>query len=98
MPPTPSLSTELRDFAAKESARIQESFVATGDGRAALLGRTALIETIVQRLWTKYVSPELDGPAGFAAVALGGFGRRWLFPIPILTCCFCTREMVAKQN
>ncbi|MFZ1033298.1 MAG: hypothetical protein WAN72_14995 [Candidatus Acidiferrales bacterium] len=80
MPPTPSLSTELRDFAAKESARIQESFVATRDGRAALLGRTALIETIVKRLWTQYFSPELDGPAGFATVALGGFGRRWLFP------------------
>ncbi|MGC2737936.1 MAG: [protein-PII] uridylyltransferase [Candidatus Acidiferrales bacterium] len=80
MPPTPSLSTELRDFAAKESARIQESFVATRDGRAALLGRTALIETIVKRLWTQYFSPELDGPAGFSTVALGGFGRRWLFP------------------
>jgi [protein-PII] uridylyltransferase len=79
-PPTPSLSTELRDFAARESARIQESFAATGDGRAAVLGRTALIETIVQRLWQQYISPELDGPAGFAAAALGGFGRRWLFP------------------
>jgi [protein-PII] uridylyltransferase len=79
-PPTPSLSTELRDFAARESARIQESFAATGDGRAAVLGRTALIETIVQRLWQRYISPELDGPAGFAAAALGGFGRRWLFP------------------
>jgi [protein-PII] uridylyltransferase len=77
---TPSLATELRDFSAKESARIQEQFVATGDGRAALLGRTALIETIVQRLWNQYVSPEAEGPADFAAVALGGFGRRWLFP------------------
>ena len=80
MAPIPSLSTELRDFAAKESARIQESFVATRDGRAAVLGRTALIETIVQRVWAQYIAPELDGPAGFAAVALGGFGRRWLFP------------------
>ncbi|MGA8676592.1 MAG: [protein-PII] uridylyltransferase [Candidatus Acidiferrales bacterium] len=80
MAPIPSLSTELRDFSAKESARLQESFVATRDGRAALLGRTALIETIVQRLWAQYISPELDGPTGFAAAALGGFGRRWLFP------------------
>ena len=80
MPPTPSLATELRDFSAKESARIQERFVATGDGHAALLGRTALIESIVQRLWKQYVSPDAEGPAEFAAVALGGFGRRWLFP------------------
>jgi len=77
---TPSLTTELRDFSAKESARIQERFVETGDGRAALLGRTALIESIVQRLWKQYICPAADGPADFAAVALGGFGRRWLFP------------------
>src|SRR5580692_7592312 len=77
---TPSLTTELRDFSTKESARIQERFVETGDGRAALLGRTALIESIVQRLWKQYICPEADGPADFAAVALGGFGRRWLFP------------------
>jgi [protein-PII] uridylyltransferase len=77
---TPSLTTELRDFSAKESARIQQRFVETGDGRAALLGRTALIESIVQRLWKQYIYPAADGPADFAAVALGGFGRRWLFP------------------
>jgi [protein-PII] uridylyltransferase len=80
MPPIPSLAAELRDFSAKEAARIQERFVATGDGRAALLGRSALIESIVQRLWKEYVNAESDGPAGFTAVALGGFGRRWLFP------------------
>jgi [protein-PII] uridylyltransferase len=78
--PIPSLAAELRDFSAKESARIQERFVATGDGRSALLGRSALIESIVQRLWREYVSADSDGPVGFAAVALGGFGRRWLFP------------------
>jgi [protein-PII] uridylyltransferase len=76
----PSLAAELRDFSAKESTRIQERFVATGDGRSALLSRSALIESIVQRLWKEYLSAESDGPAGFAAVALGGFGRRWLFP------------------
>jgi [protein-PII] uridylyltransferase len=80
MPPTPSLATELRDFSGKESVRIQEAFVATGDGRAALLGRTALIETLVQRLWKQYICAETDEPADFAAVALGGLGRRWLFP------------------
>ena len=54
--------------------------MATGDGHAAVLGRTALIENIVQRLWKQHVFPQLDGPSEIAAVALGGFGRRWLFP------------------
>jgi [protein-PII] uridylyltransferase len=80
MPTSPSLSAELRDLSAKESARIRERFVATGDGKAALQGRTALIESIIERLWKQHVFPESNGPVDFAVVALGGFGRRWLFP------------------
>jgi len=80
MPTSPSLSAELRELAAKESARIKEQFAASGDGRAALLGRSALIESIIERLWKQHVFPESNGPADFAVVALGGFGRRWLFP------------------
>ncbi len=26
------------------------------------------------------ISPEIEGPRNFALIALGGFGRRWLFP------------------
>ena len=80
MPTSPSLSGELRELSAKESARIKAQFAATGDGKAALLGRTALIESIIERLWKEHVSPDSNGPADFAVVALGGFGRRWLFP------------------
>ena len=32
----PSLSSELRELYAEESARIQRDFAATGDGRAAV--------------------------------------------------------------
>jgi [protein-PII] uridylyltransferase len=76
----PSSSTELRELYAAESARIQREFEATGSGHAAVLARTTLVETIALRLWNELVSAEKDGPAGFALVALGGFGRRWLFP------------------
>lgn len=80
MPTQPSLGAELRELYAGESARIQRDFEGTGDGRAAVLARTALVETIALRLWNEFISPEKDGPAGLALVALGGFGRRWLFP------------------
>jgi [protein-PII] uridylyltransferase len=76
----PSLSGELRELYAEESARIQGEFAITGDGRNALLARTALVETIALRLWKNLISPAADGPHDFALVALGGFGRRWLFP------------------
>jgi len=76
----PSLGTELRELYAAESARIQINFLEKSDGRAAVLARTALVESIALRLWQELISPKLDGPANFALVALGGFGRRWLFP------------------
>jgi [protein-PII] uridylyltransferase len=80
MPTNPSFTTELRNFYEKESERIREQFVATGSGRTALLGRTALTERMMERLWKEFVCAESDGPPDFAVVALGGFGRRWLFP------------------
>ena len=77
---TASLSNELRDLYSEESSRIQQQFATTGDGRAAVQQRTRLVEAIVQRLWQQIISAEESGPSGFALVALGGFGRGWLFP------------------
>src|SRR6266446_1933100 len=77
---TASLSGELRDLYTGESARIQQQFAASGDGRLAVQQRTRLVETIARRLWQEIVSPDENGPVGFALVALGGFGRGWLFP------------------
>jgi len=77
---TAVLSSELRDLYLEESARIQQAFASTGDGRAALEQRTRLVEGILQKLWQEIISPEEHGPSGFALVALGGFGRGWLFP------------------
>jgi hypothetical protein len=48
---TASLNSELRDLYTEETARIQEHFAATGDGRSAVQQRTRLVETITRRLW-----------------------------------------------
>src|SRR4029077_10103204 len=80
MPPKIPLAAELRGLYAKELARLQQDFYASSDGRAAVRGRTALVESIVGRLWNESVSPRMDGPPDFSLVALGGFGRARLFP------------------
>src|SRR5882762_10202197 len=77
---TASLSSELRDLYTEETARIQQQFAATGDGRSAIQQRTRLVETITRRLWQEIVSPDEHAPTGFTLAALGGFGRSWLFP------------------
>jgi [protein-PII] uridylyltransferase len=76
----PSLASELRELYAAESSRIQADFSASSDGRAAVLARSALVESIACRLWNEIISPEPNAPHNFALIALGGFGRRWLFP------------------
>ncbi|MGH9528544.1 MAG: [protein-PII] uridylyltransferase [Terriglobales bacterium] len=75
-----SLSSELRDLYTEESTRIRQEFTASGDGRAAIAQRTAVVETIVLRLWKEIVSPDEAGPENFALLAIGGFGRKWLCP------------------
>jgi [protein-PII] uridylyltransferase len=75
-----TLGSQLRSFYAEEFSRIQSGFLSTGNGRAAVLARTELLNSITRRLWQETISRELDGPSDFALVALGGFGRSWLFP------------------
>ena len=75
-----TVNSELRDLYTKDSAAIQQEFTATGDGCAALARRTALVDSILLRLWSEIISPDLATPSDFALVATGGYGRGWLFP------------------
>src|SRR5258706_13010616 len=73
-------SNELRDLYSRESARIQQEFSTHGEGSVALAQRTAVVESILLRLWSEIISANPTGPEGFVLVATGGFGRGWLFP------------------
>ena len=77
---TAAWSSGLGERYGEESARIAREFAATGDGRAAIAQRTMLVEDIVQDLWKEIISPEERVRGQFAIVAVGGFGRGWLFP------------------
>ena len=79
-----TVRSELWDLYVRESAAIEQEFSATGEGRTAVTRRTALVDTIVQRLWNEIIVSsnyaEPGSPKNFALVATGGFGRGWLFP------------------
>ena len=83
-----TVRSELSDLYVRESAAIEQEFSVTGEGRTALARRTALVDSIVQRLWKEIILDSQPGsnptgsdtPKNFALVATGGFGRGWLFP------------------
>src|SRR6202521_579915 len=92
-----SLSSELREVYAEESARIQRDFTASGDGRAAVAQRTRLVENILKWLWQDLISPGEHGPRNFALLATGGFGRGWLFPYSDIDLLFLFGDRNAEQ-
>jgi [protein-PII] uridylyltransferase len=75
-----TLRAEVREFYLNESARIQQEFSVGPDGSRAIAARTELVEKVLLRLWGEIVYPAGGDQKNFALVALGGFGRRALFP------------------
>src|SRR5580693_5504407 len=72
-------TSSLQELYAEESARIQKRFEEVGDGKAAIRDRTALIDSVVTELWEEVIAA--SGPMeGFCIAAMGGYGRRALFP------------------
>jgi [protein-PII] uridylyltransferase len=66
----------LRAYYRQEFERLRAEFEANGSGTATVRDRAAVVDRLVSHLWNQYVPTS----SGFAMVALGGFGRRALFP------------------
>ena len=92
-----SMIGELRDSINDASARIQQKFEATGDGRAAVAQRTTLVEEILARLWHEFFSRDEGRPPNISLVATGGFGRGWLFPYSDIDLLFLFSDRDAEQ-
>ncbi|MGH9511057.1 MAG: [protein-PII] uridylyltransferase [Terriglobales bacterium] len=92
------LSSELRDLYSEVSNRIRQEFTASGDGRAAVAQRTSVVESMVLRLWREIISPDEAGPENFALLAIGGFGRKWLFPHSDVDILFLHADRVTEEK
>ena len=72
-------SSVTQDAYQKESDNIRERFEQTHDGQAAVRERSNLIDSLIRELWAQAG----EGSAGtekLCVAALGGYGRRSLFP------------------
>jgi [protein-PII] uridylyltransferase len=94
MPSTPV--TALRDFYAEEFARIEREFRATSNGRMATHSRTALLDRVVLDLTREFLAPQPEDLKNVCLVALGGYGRRELFPHSDIDVMFLWRDESAE--
>src|SRR5881227_3002702 len=60
------------------ASRIREQFLATGDALTALAERSAEVDRLVMDAAGRLLFPALD--SNVAVLAVGGYGRRQLFP------------------
>lgn len=62
-----------------ESGKIHQRFEDSHDGQAAIRARSDLLDTIIRQIWASTLEEAL-GLEGLCVAALGGYGRRALFP------------------
>src|ERR1700722_18750375 len=79
MSSTPSESL-LRDFYTQQSVKIESEFNATSNGRRVTEERTALVDRLLFDLCGEFLAPEPRTLEKLCLVAIGGYGRRALFP------------------
>ena len=93
----PSPAVLLADFYGAESSKIRKNFESTGDGRAAALERTGLMDTILIQLFRDHLAGEPPARQSFCVVALGGYGRGELFPHSDIDLLFLAPDPVSRD-
>lgn len=79
MPSNASFPALAESYCA-ETAKILERFAAKGDGIAATEERTRLLDRVVTQLYRELISADAAAPDNLCLVAVGGYGRRELYP------------------
>jgi [protein-PII] uridylyltransferase len=82
----------MADYYAAQSLRIQEDFEETNAGLAFLRARADLVDALVIRLYQEFIAADPQEPRHLCLVALGGYGRRELFPHSDIDLLFLTED------
>ena len=69
---------DLREPYTQQMAHVRQTYERTGDGTAAIRRRTSIVDRLLIELWRRVFGPDTGMRA--AMLALGGYGRKDLFP------------------
>jgi len=96
LPPTPAPGplalSALTEYYAAHSQQIQQQFAESHAGASVLSARSELIDGIVIRLYQELISKDPHEPRNLCMLALGGYGRRELFPHSDIDLLFLTGD------
>jgi [protein-PII] uridylyltransferase len=88
----------LRDSYAAESAKIETEFAATSNGRKAIEDRAAAVDRLIIDLCRESLAADPNKLERFCLVALGGYGRRALFPFSDIDLMFLAEDQDAESR
>ncbi len=79
-----------RALYAERMQGMQQAFEATADGVAACLARSAAVDEVIRSVWQHHRAAHPAAADDLCIAAVGGFGRRHLFPCSDVDLLFCT--------
>src|SRR5215813_1757602 len=89
-------SSEVREKYEEGTASLRKCFESSGNGTAALRGRSKLVDEIMGLCYERLLKGSTAPPNCVAIVALGGYGRNTLFPHSDVDLLFLFKD--AKQE
>jgi [protein-PII] uridylyltransferase len=87
-----SVAVALRVEWQRASRELRAVFEATHNGTHLVTESAALIDHLIERLWTAHIDPEEYGPEGLTLCAVGGYGRCEIFPHSDIDLVFVCRD------
>ena len=91
--PKNHLNTEaIKESLLEGGELLRQYYRESRNGSALLRRHAALIDSILRRVWH-----EMSMPESIALVAVGGYGRKQLFPTPTWICWCCSLQQSWHQ-
>jgi [protein-PII] uridylyltransferase len=99
MPKSEATGSRLREQYQRRMLEVRGAFEAGGaSGAATIAARSAALDELVRGLWLQSVERDPRLQSGVALVAVGGYGRRELFPYSDVDLLFLLEGRVAEKD